>query len=52
VVCFTATYNGQAFNAEQVAIAGQLEQDQFGVKRVVVGSNREALGEYIKVIHG
>ncbi len=52
VVCFTATYNGQAFNGEQVAISGQLEQDQFGVKRVVVGSNREALGEYIKVIYG
>jgi predicted nucleotidyltransferase len=51
VVCFTATYNGQAVNGEQVAIAGQLEQDQFGVKRVVVGSSREALGEYIKVIH-
>ena len=52
VVCFTATYSGQAVNGEQIAIAGQLEQDQFGAKRVVVGSNREAEGEYIKVIHG
>ena len=52
VVCFTATYNGQAVNGEQIAIAGQLEQDQFGAKRIVVGSNREAPGEYIKVIHG
>ena len=52
VVCFTATYNGQAVNGEQIAIAGQLEQDQFGAKRIVVGSNREAQGEYIKVIHG
>jgi len=52
VVCFTATYNGQALNGEQIAIAGQLEQDHFGAKRIVVGSNREAQGEYIKVIYG
>jgi len=27
-----------------------LEQSEFGVKRIVVGSSREAHGEYIKVI--
>jgi len=49
VVCFTATYVGQAENGEMVEISGQLEQDEFGNQRIVVGSNREARGEYIKV---
>lgn len=47
VVCFTATYVGQAFEGEQVEISGQLEQDEMGNQRIVVGSNREAKGEYI-----
>ncbi len=50
VVCFTATYVGQAVNGETVEISGQLEQDEKGNQRVVVGSNREARGEYIKVL--
>ncbi|MBD9355912.1 hypothetical protein [Methylomonas albis] len=50
VVCFTATYNGQAQTGERVRVAGQLEVDQYGVQRIVVGSNREAIGEFIKVI--
>ncbi|AMK78658.1 MULTISPECIES: hypothetical protein [Methylomonas] len=50
VVCFTATYNGQAQTGERVRVAGQLEVDQDGVQRIVVGSNREAIGEFIKVI--
>jgi predicted nucleotidyltransferase len=52
VVCFTATYVGQAQNDETVEISGQLEQDEFGNQRIVVGSNREARGEYIKVLSG
>ncbi|WP_020482158.1 hypothetical protein [Methylomonas sp. MK1] len=50
VVCFTATYNGQAQVGERIRVAGQLEVDQDGVQRIVVGSNREAIGEFIKVI--
>ena len=49
-VSFTATYIGQAQAGEWVKIAGLLEVDQQGVKRIVVGSDREALGEYIRVI--
>ena len=51
VVCFTATYVGQAIVGETVEISGQLEQDEFGNQRIVVGSNREARGEYIKVLN-
>jgi uncharacterized protein len=50
VVCFIATYTGQAVNGETVEIAGLLEQAEDGAKRIVVGSSREAAGEYIKVI--
>lgn len=51
VVCFIATYTGQAVAGEIVEIAGLLEQSGQGDKRIVVGSSREAPGEYIKVIH-
>ena len=50
VVCFTATYTGQAIMGEMIDIAGMLEEDEHGNQRIVVGSNREAQGEYIKVI--
>jgi uncharacterized protein len=50
-VCFIATYTGQAFIGETVEISGLLEQADDGSKRIVVGSSREAPGEYIKVIH-
>lgn len=50
VVCFTATYVGQTVAGEIVEISGQLEQDETGNQRIVVGSNREARGEYIVVI--
>lgn len=50
IVCFTATYTGQAFIGEQVEVAGLLEQAGEGSKRIVVGSSREAPDEYIKVI--
>lgn len=51
VVCFIATYTGQAVVGELVEISGLLEQANDGSKRIVVGSSREAPGEYIKVIH-
>jgi predicted nucleotidyltransferase len=50
VVSFTATYTGQAVTGETIEVAGQVEQDTQGIKRIVVGSSREARGEYIKVI--
>ncbi len=50
VVCFIATYTGQAFVGETVEISGLLEQAEDGSKRIVVGSSREAPREYIKVI--
>jgi predicted nucleotidyltransferase len=50
IVSFTATYTGQAINGEIVEVSGMLEQTAQGNKRVVVGSSREAPGEYIKVI--
>lgn len=52
VVSFTATYTGQAVKGETVEVSGLLEQTARGDKRIVVGSSREADGEYIKVIHG
>ncbi len=50
VVCFTATYTGQAVTGEMVEIAGLVEQAEDGRKRIVVGSSREAPGEFIKVV--
>lgn len=50
IVCFTATYTGQAVKGEIVEVSGAVEQTPSGLKRIVVGSTREAHGEYIKVI--
>ncbi len=50
IVSFTATYTGQAIRGETVEVSGVLEQAEQGLKRIVVGSSREAHGEYIKVI--
>ena len=50
ILCFTATYNGQAQTGEWVEVAGQLEVSASGDKRIIVGSTREARGEYIKVL--
>lgn len=50
VVSFTATYTGQAMKGELIEISGTLETSSRGL-RIVVGSSREAPGEYIKVIH-
>lgn len=51
IVCYTATYTGQAKSGEWVEVAGLVEQSTEGIRRIVVGSNREARGEYIKVIN-
>jgi hypothetical protein len=50
ICCYTPTYTGQAEKGERVMVSGFLEQDEKGQKRIVVGSSREAAGEYLKVI--
>jgi len=51
IVCYTATYTGQAKAGEWIEVSGVVEQATEGDKRIVVGSSREACGEYIKVIN-
>ncbi|MDD4915604.1 MAG: hypothetical protein PHW13_11290 [Methylococcales bacterium] len=51
VVSFTATYAGQAQTGERIEVSGQLEVDEQGQKRIVVGSSREAPGEYIRSVN-
>lgn len=50
VICYTATYTGQAEQGETIEVSGQLEISSMGEVRILVGSTREAQGEYIKVI--
>ncbi|MBL1142792.1 MAG: hypothetical protein HND53_12260 [Proteobacteria bacterium] len=50
VVSYTATYTGQAQTGEKIEAAGYVEQGSDGKKRLLVGSSREAVGEYIRVI--
>ncbi|MCX4187425.1 hypothetical protein [Methylophaga sp. OBS4] len=50
VVSFTHTYVGQAQTGEMIEVSGAVECDSAsGQRRLVVGSTREAIGEYIKV---
>jgi len=49
VVSYTATYAGQARQGEQVEIQGQLEISSLGHLRIVIGTDREASHEYLKV---
>lgn len=50
IVVFTATYTGQAQEGERVEVRGLLEESEDGFRRIIVGSSREAEGEYIKVL--
>lgn len=47
---FTHTYAGQAEAGESVEIAGIVEETEAGRRRLVVGSSREAPGEFIRVL--
>lgn len=49
VLAFSQTYAGQAFEGERIWVRGRLEILQSGRKRVVVGQDREAQGEFIKL---
>lgn len=48
--CYTATYTGQAFAGEYIEASGMVECDAEGRRYMVIGTSREAPGEYIKVI--
>lgn len=51
VASFTHTYAGQAFDGEEIEVAGFLEEvsGKENYFRVVVGTTREAEGEHIKI---
>lgn len=50
ILVFTQTYVGQAVTGERIEAAGQVERDPGGRRRLVIGSSREAPGEYLKVL--
>jgi predicted nucleotidyltransferase len=51
IVCFTPTYAGQALTGETVEVSGLVEESDDGEdRRIIVGSSREAPGEYIRVV--
>ncbi|MFQ5815641.1 MAG: nucleotidyltransferase domain-containing protein [Candidatus Hydrothermarchaeaceae archaeon] len=52
VASYTHTYVGQAEEGEEIEVSGALEEITGGdhYKRIVIGTTREALGEYIRVI--
>lgn len=50
ILCYTATYTGQAFAGEYIEASGMLECDAEGRRYMVIGTSREAPGEYIKVV--
>ncbi|MBP2647279.1 MAG: hypothetical protein H6Q77_903 [Gemmatimonadetes bacterium] len=52
VVSFTPTYAGQALLGETIEASGWLEEDSAGARRVVVGTSREAGGEWIRTGNG
>ena len=51
IVSYTATYTGQVEKEERIEAAGYVEQGSDGKNRLLVGSSREATGEYIRVIN-
>ena len=51
ILSFTHTYVGQAQTGELIEVSGMVERNtSTGDCRLIVGSSREAKGEYIKVI--
>ena len=51
IACFTHTYAGQAVEGEKIVVKGVLEKviDPKESYRVVVGTTRESIGEFIKI---
>ena len=50
VISYTATYIGQAKKGEKIEAAGFIEEDKDGVRRLLVGTSREAEEEYIRLV--
>ncbi len=50
MICFTATYSGQAQTGEWIEVSGQLEETDKGYQQIIIGADREAKGEFIRVI--
>ena len=50
VISYTATYIGQAKKGEKIEAAGFIEEDKDGVRRLLVGTSREAEEEYIRIV--
>jgi hypothetical protein len=46
----THTYVGQASRGERIEASGFLEQTDSGMRRLSIGSSREAPGEYLRVV--
>ena len=53
VASYTHTYSGQAQNGERVLVRGKLERviGKTVSYRVIVGTTRESIGEYIKLVN-
>ncbi|MGZ7119207.1 MAG: DNA polymerase subunit beta, partial [Methanobacterium sp.] len=51
VASFTHTYSGQAKDGEEITVKGRLEKvmDKKSGYRIVVGTTRESINEYIKL---
>ena len=50
IISYTATYIGQAKKGEKIEAAGFIEEDKDGVRRLLVGTSREAEEEYIRIV--
>lgn len=50
ILSFTHTYVGQALAGERIEAAGTVEESASGLKRLIIGSSREAPGEYLRVL--
>ncbi len=51
VISYNPTYMGQALVGEEIEAVGWLERLEHGQFRLLVGTSREATGEYIRVTH-
>lgn len=50
ILVYTATYYGQAFKDESIEARGMVEYDANKKKHMVIGTSREAPGEFLRVI--
>ncbi len=50
VMSFTPTYAGQAEAGDTIEASGWVEEDRDGVRRLVVGTSREAEGDWIRTV--